>query len=65
MQVKGIHNYTLNFEICEQNIQKNSDNILTNKAQQFMLTNNFNKSLHILKDAASGVQVSDLEQVIF
>ena len=26
--------------------------------------NNFNKSVHILEDGASGVQVGDIEQVI-
>ena len=38
--------------------------MLIYKAKQFVMTNFFNKSLHILEDAANDVQVDDIEQVI-
>jgi hypothetical protein len=38
--------------------------MLINKAKQFLLTPFFNKSLHILEDNASGVQVGDIKHVI-
>ena len=55
-----------NFEFCEENnyrqFQKHTD--LQSQAIFYDKKNNSKKSLHILEDGASGVQVGDIEQVI-
>ena len=53
------------FEFCEEKNHWHFKNILIYKAQQIMMTKKISqKSLHILEDGASGVQVGDIEQVI-
>jgi hypothetical protein len=55
----------INFDFCEKKVHRHFKNILIYKAEQFIMTkNNFKKSLHILEDNASGLQVDDIEQVI-
>jgi hypothetical protein len=51
-----------NFKFCE---EKNHTHFMMYKAKQFMMTKkNSKKSLHILEDTASGMQVGDTEQVV-
>ena len=54
-----------NFEFCEGKNHKHFKNTLIYKAKQKILTKKFKKNLHILKDGASGVQVSGTKQIIF
>ena len=60
-----------NFEFCEERNHIHFRNMIIYKAKKWWLNNNnntiklqYNKSLHILEDDASGVQVGDIEQVI-
>ena len=50
----------INFEFCEERSHKIFKRILIHKAKQFMTTFFFKRSLHILGDIASGVQVGDI-----
>jgi hypothetical protein len=53
-----------NFEFCEEENHKHFINMLLYKAKQIMMTRkHYKKSLHILEDGTSGVQVGDIEQV--
>ena len=53
-----------NFEFCEEKDNRHFKNILIYKAKQFMMAKRYpKKSLHILEDGVSGVQVGDIEQV--
>ena len=52
-----------NFEFCEEN-HRHFINILLYKVKQIMMTRKkYKKSLYILEDGTSGVQVGDIEQV--
>jgi hypothetical protein len=52
------------FEFCEGKNHRHFENMLIYKAKQIMMTKiNSKKSLHVLEDDASGVQVGDIEQV--
>ena len=54
-----------NFEFCEDKNHQHVKIILVYKAKQITMTkNNSKKSLHILEDNTSGVQVGDIEQVV-
>ena len=60
--MKVIQNYTLTLNLSKKKIIKN---ILLYKAKQIMMTSKiYKKSLHILEDGTSGVQVVTIEQVI-
>ena len=62
--MKVIQNYrlTLNF-VKKKSIDIFKKKILIYKAKQFMMNFFFKKSLHILEDSASGMQIGDFEQV--
>ena len=51
-------------EFCEEKNHRHFKTIMIYKAKQFMMGKNSKKSLHILEDGTSGVQVGDIEQVI-
>ena len=53
-----------NFEFCEEKNHRHVLNILNKKANLIMMTKNSKKSLHVLEDGASVVQVGDIQQVI-
>jgi hypothetical protein len=52
------------FKFCEEKKHRHIKNILIYKAKQIMLSKHSKKSLHILDDNASVVQVGYIEQVI-
>ena len=57
MRSESDSNLCSNFEFCDEKT------ILIHKAKQFMMTKRISKkSLHILDDGASGVQVGDIKQ---
>ncbi len=59
MKVIQFYELTLNF--VKKKNHRHFKNKLIHKAKQFMMTNKFpKKSLHILEDGASGVQVGDI-----
>ena len=62
--MKVIQNFATTFEFCEGKNHRHLEKKMIYKAKQFMMTKEFQKSLHILEDGARGVQVGDIEQVI-
>ena len=58
--MKNFQKLYTNFEFGEGENKKYLKNTLIYKAKQFMLTQKFKKSLHILEDNASSVQVGIL-----
>ena len=53
-----------NFEICEGKTMNISNSVNLQSQAIYDDQKNSNRSLHILEDGASGVQVGDIEQVI-
>ena len=63
--MKVIQNFTLTFNFVKKKIINILETTLMYKAKQTMMTKRSSKkSLHILEDGTSGVQVGDFEQVI-
>ena len=56
--------FYIDFAFCEEKNHRQLKNILIYKDKHFVMTKKSNKSLHILEDGASGVQVGDIEQLI-
>ena len=61
--MKVIQNYTLTFEFLKKNFMDIKKQIDLQSLEIYDDKNNSKKSLHILEDGVSGVQVGDIEQV--